>query len=138
MKAYERRNRLLKSLGFKSYQDYLNSDLWRKIRASRLSKHPECYACPRKATQVHHKRYTLAVMLGHEPQGLVAVCGGCHYRAEFTQDGDKRDLRQANKSLRKIQASHQFNAAKMLGAWMFMTLPETVDDQYRARLDREL
>lgn len=135
MKEYRRRDRLLRGLGFKSYQDYLASSLWSKIRTAQLRKHDGCYACGKPATQVHHSRYSIDVLLGHSLDGLYSVCGGCHFRSEFDEDGNKRRIRKVNKALkwrRKFWDSH-----KVLGRALYGNRADNVDEQFRQRLERE-
>ena len=94
--AYEDRNRELGLLGFDSYDEYLNSQLWDLIRRSVLYRdHCECrnLYCPnaprakRKAKprrkQVHHLGYTRATLLGINPAALVTLCTTCHRKCEF-------------------------------------------------------
>lgn len=67
-------------LGFASYQDYLGSDLWRRIRESVLIRaNYRCQACrSRRANQVHHRDYRLATLAGKTLAGLTAICRKCH------------------------------------------------------------
>ena len=85
--AYAKRDRVLWKLGYNSYAEYLASPLWKAIRARVLAASPECSACPRKATQVHHQRYTEPVLRGQLDHCLSPVCGSCHKKAEF---GERR------------------------------------------------
>lgn len=71
MKLYEK----LQELGFKSYDDYLNSKHWKEFSIS--VKESTCYCCGRGGIiQVHHIHYD---NLGKElPEDVVSVCSGCH------------------------------------------------------------
>ncbi len=89
-RIYKERNRILKVLGFVSYDSYLQSETWKNLRAFVLKQNPLCFACKKPATQVHHTVYTELVLRGKSTRGLIATCGGCHYRAEFRQDGKKK------------------------------------------------
>ncbi len=100
---YAARNKLIRRLGFKSYDDYLNSILWKSIRAAKLEINPECYACGGKATQVHHGRYTLLNLTGGNLFYLVSVCGNCHEMAEFHRSGAKVGPRVATKQLKRMR-----------------------------------
>lgn len=135
MKEYGRRNRLLNKLGWPSYDAYLASNLWAKIRAKQLRDHPHCYGCGRPASQVHHAKYTLDVMLGHNMDFLYSVCGGCHYRAEFDHNEIKNTLRQATKNLHKSRRKWDGHFALKLA--MYATKQDNVDEQFRRRLERE-
>lgn len=71
----------LRELGFGSYEEYLRSDHWDKVREAYWS-HPKtfksCCCCRGKAWQLHHTRYDI---LGNELQFLInlrAICGDCH------------------------------------------------------------
>ena len=103
-RIYGERNRLLKSLGFDSYDDYLQSDTWKSLRAFVLKKSPKCLACDSPATQVHHTVYTKRVLEGKSDRGLIATCAGCHYKAEFRQsDGAKLNPKQATTKLKQMR-----------------------------------
>lgn len=100
-KAYRRRAIILRRFGFKNYQEYLNSDMWRKIRAKQLRMKPRCYACGDRATQVHHGKYTFLNMFGHSMEYLFSVCRDCHSGAEFNESGAKVSARIATRKLKK-------------------------------------
>jgi hypothetical protein len=66
-----------------NYRGYLDSPLWKSIRAQVLSNaHYECTCCDSKATQVHHRDYRPRVMAGHDLSPLVAICSECHKKIE--------------------------------------------------------
>ena len=77
---------------FRSYDDYLRSDWWQRLRAHVLSHlSHECEFCGRRATQVHHVRYPRTRGLGTEGiKSLYAVCSRCHDVAHGlgTNNGD--------------------------------------------------
>lgn len=62
----------------KAYQEYLESDKWKTIRAQRLAMdNGECALCVSKAYHVHHRRYPKE--LGTETiSDLVSLCEDCH------------------------------------------------------------
>ena len=66
-----------KALGFDSYEEYLESDMWRSKRELILSLRPICEVCKtKKATQVHHLHYNTT---GNESsKDLLVVCSSCH------------------------------------------------------------
>lgn len=79
--GYKQRNAFLRTLGFLCYADYLSSSIWEKIRREVLERFAGiCSACGGRATQVHHKRYTAANLLGRSHKGLTAMCYACHHR----------------------------------------------------------
>jgi len=83
-RTYEGRQVVLTQLGFASYRDYLASPLWVKIRSKVLrDKGGKCFICAGPATQVHHNKYTLAVMRGRSLSGLAPLCADCHRGVEF-------------------------------------------------------
>lgn len=100
MKCYRKRNLRLKQLGFKSYKDYLSSDLWKSIRLQVLERDSyKCFRCCGRATQVHHRKYTIPVLEGQNLKQLVSICRVCHKWIEFSSSGLKLTTAQANKSL---------------------------------------
>lgn len=135
MKEYVHRQLVLRRLGFQNYREYLASNLWAKIRAAKLKQHPRCFGCGRPATQVHHAKYTLDVMLGHNQDLLYSACGRCHNHSEFDKNGRKNNPRQATKRLKQIR--RQWNGYHSLKIAMYATMPDSVDAQFKERLERE-
>ena len=84
------RTGILKDLGFKSYRDYLRSDLWHEIRARRMCATPVCAKCGKKAQQVHHADYRRATLKGDNPTALICLCRKCHDKAHETVNGRPR------------------------------------------------
>lgn len=94
-------------MGYKnSYNKYLASDLYRAIRTVVFEeKGSHCIACLEKATQLHHRRYTLIELLGLDTSNLDPVCHQCHSSSEVKiTDGLKvrSSLLQANRNLDNI------------------------------------
>ena len=60
-----------------TYAEYLKSDVWIKKRIKALKRDKfKCVHCGKRATQVHHKVYTI---WGKEKlKHLESVCGDCH------------------------------------------------------------
>ena len=86
---YQVRANSLKELGFRTYSDYLSSDIWRTIRERIFSRDKgKCKVCSRKCHSVHHVTYNVVVMRGDDDTQLISVCRGCHKHVEF--DGDKK------------------------------------------------
>jgi len=100
--GYEKRNRILKKLGFRDYAEYLQSELWSEIRQKVIQdSRGSCRICGnRKSLQVHHKKYTLLNLSGKRTRGLVVLCNGCHYSAEF-KNGEKRTLPEVQKVFKR-------------------------------------
>ncbi len=100
-KVYEDRAMNLAVIGFKTYADYLKSELWAVIRQQVLKNGERCCClCAALATQVHHRDYSQATLLGQCLQRLAPLCGNHHRSIEF-RDGDfkKLSLKQANAKL---------------------------------------
>ena len=96
------RDYVLRLYGYANYRDYLQSELWASIRA-KILREAKCFCgCGRQSTQVHHRSYTEANLLGFDLRGLVGLNGGCHHGIEFS-DKRKNSLGQANRTLRKQQ-----------------------------------
>ena len=104
--GYEARSFFLHQMGFSSYAEYLDSDLWATIRRRALVRdRHRCRACGRRAFQVHHRAYSLKALLGLDLGPLLSICEDCHEWAERTREGKKRSLEMANKRLDcRIQA----------------------------------
>lgn len=89
MKWYIKRSKVLRDLGFTSYQHYLASDLWKQVKRKVFQiKGKSCELCGRPAATVHHNRYCLGSMLGRRLKFLIPICHACHEEVEF--DGDKK------------------------------------------------
>lgn len=95
MNDYTARNSVLHCMGFRSYQKYLLSPLWRSIKKRVCPQGTECRICEREATEVHHKEYSVEVFEGRDDTKLVPLCRWCHERIEF-DNGRKRSLEEAN------------------------------------------
>jgi hypothetical protein len=81
MSRDEARQRLetLNRIGFGSYDEYLASPLWGKVRHAAIIAHGEhCLRCGRKASSVHHGSYSEDAMRGLDLSELMPVCGRCH------------------------------------------------------------
>ena len=67
------------TMGYRSYQEYLDSDFWKAIRKSVLKRDDyKCRICGCAATEVHHRNYKPATMNGRSLKGLWSICRGCH------------------------------------------------------------
>lgn len=67
------------ALGFKTYKEYLESDIWLEKRNFILSSNPLCEKCHSKfGSQIHHLTYEHC---GNEPrEDLMILCKQCHER----------------------------------------------------------
>lgn len=88
----QRRERLdsLNKLRFLNYYDYLNSELWKKIRKNVLKRDNHlCKFCNKKATQVHHTSYDYNTMKGDDLNHLYSCCGFCHKKGHRKKEASK-------------------------------------------------
>ena len=95
------RDQILRSIGFQSYAEYLESDKWKSIRKIILRRDGfRCRVCGAPAENVHHRVYSRATLAG-QSQGyrhLMSLCRKCHIDAEFSF-GVKNSLADANQKL---------------------------------------
>jgi len=97
--GYTVRNENLRSLGFRSYGEYIHSQMWKLIRGLAFEANgTKCVSCNSKATQIHHASYDLKTLAGSDVTHLHPVCGKCHEAAEIV-DGDKTHHKAANTAL---------------------------------------
>lgn len=62
-----------------AYQKYLQSPIWKEIRARVLERdNHTCKDCGGPANQVHHESYAIEVKSGHDDSKLVSLCRPCH------------------------------------------------------------
>lgn len=88
---YTERNAILRTLGFATYQSYLESPTWRTIRAKVLARdRQQCQLCLGKAFSVHHRSYCRGALDGSQLHHMVSICKPCHERIEFK--GEKKRL----------------------------------------------
>lgn len=77
--ALKQRTKELKALGFKDYEAYTRSALWKAIRAEVFRKRgKQCCCCDAKATQVHHQQYDRKTLRGQCIAHLYPICEHCH------------------------------------------------------------
>lgn len=80
-----------RELGFRDYAHYLSSTIWKTIRRRILDRdNRTCVKCDGKASLVHHKTYSVAVLRGESDDQLVSLCEGCHVVIHTNEDGSKR------------------------------------------------
>lgn len=91
--SYFQRNNLLKQLGFESYTEYRQSEVWKTARAEAfLTYGNRCFLCQKAATLIHHHKYTLRNLSGRSMRALYPLCDACHTHIEIAPDGTKRML----------------------------------------------
>lgn len=105
--TYRNRNDILRELGYRSYSEYLSSDLWKEIRRRAIRKAKGmCEVCGKnEATHVHHLNYQKDTLLGKKETlvFLVASCEECHIRVEFDQNGNKRPFYETGPALIRVK-----------------------------------
>lgn len=83
------RNSKLKSLGYKSYQDYLASFEWWAVKVEKLRRNPCCQKCSSlNDLQVHHISYkAIGKNIGQQMSHLMVLCGEHHMKVHETTSG---------------------------------------------------
>lgn len=121
MNRYQQRESVLKSMGFATYADYLQSPLWAKVRR-RLFKRCSTCPCGKPATEAHHMSYKRRYLEGRGKihKFIVPVCRACHQRIEFDAGG-KTALGHANRILHEIRAEAEARGVRL--PWGVMAQP---------------
>ena len=84
--TYAYRNWVLELAGFDSYDEYLGSRLWKRIRARvYLVKGSLCSYCGGKANQIHHEDYTEENLKGKSLDHLYPACSLCHNKCHYSK-----------------------------------------------------
>lgn len=103
--AYAVRNKKLLEMGYKSYQDYLNSELWKEIRTRVLVKNDgKCKLCLKPAQVAHHIKYTKSNLIGKRIKDIVPLCFLCHETIEVDERGNKRPYAESLKLYKRGNA----------------------------------
>lgn len=112
---YTARNLFLRKRGYASYEDYLQSEVWKSIKAAVLDRTPKCEVCTGDASIIHHAKYSASTLFDSDDPALVSMCNGCHQLIEFANDGKKLDWSEVNdKLLRLLTRRECFDRAKAL------------------------
>ena len=88
--SYKERNKMLKELGYNSYDDYRASITWTRIKGKILGIDTKCAICDKPNCVTHHRSYSKEVLLGEDMTQLIPLCRECHKDVEFFKDGSKR------------------------------------------------
>lgn len=102
------RNRLLKELGLKNYQEYLKSNIWKQIKqkiANRRTKQKDfwkkCMICgSTRYIQIHHVKYTKIKEVSLH--ALRPLCNRCHQQIHIISLSSNLSLRVSIKAWRRI------------------------------------
>lgn len=141
--GYTNRNVNLQAMGFRSYGEYLKSDMWAIIRRLAFeSNGTACVRCGRPASQIHHSSYDLKTLAGSDLQYLHPVCGTCHESAELLA-GEKVHKNDANRHLgvagdRSGREGHLARQQKRLqhAEKLLAKLPGELIDEIRGKFGR--
>lgn len=97
------RREILLELGFRTYRAYLKSKLWLRVRITVWkAKGRNCCLCGKRASQVHHRRYDRATLLGLDITHLEPICRKCHRFIELTPRGRKRASRSVERLFKRL------------------------------------
>jgi len=97
---YRVREQSLKTLGFRTYKEYLNSNLWKTLKVRLIGQ--LCQICKvEKAYTFHHVTYSIPAMIGELPDQLIPICKRCHYAGEFQNAEKILDGKEIDRRLRK-------------------------------------
>lgn len=101
--SYAERDALVILLGYLSYTDYLNSELWYLIKKRlRKERGDQCTFCTNPALEYHHVNYTLNCLSGTDLSSIIPVCRICHMLIEYDAAGCKRNLEEAQEAYQKM------------------------------------
>lgn len=129
MSVWAHRQAVLTALGYPTYRDYLLSERWSVIRGTVLARDGHKCPCGRVATQVHHRRYAEADLLGETLDHMVAICRPCH---KFGSKAGKRTTTPAEADMRiealratKGRAAKKKLAKRLRAAWLAANKPKS-------------
>ena len=100
--SYGQRDIQLEYIGFKSYKEYLKSDMWEAIRSKKICEQKKCLLCNHSVKDnlvIHHYDYDRDTLEGKSLDALIVLCKKCHASIEFfIKNGKpiKRTLNAAN------------------------------------------
>lgn len=118
----DERQETLTILGFRNYNEYLKSDLWKTIRKLILERdayYCRIRRCNNRAEQVHHFTYSPKTLVGRNPAGLISVCRSCHKKIEF-EGKRKRTLKEAQSKMLEMVLGEELRQGKSsprVGFW---------------------
>lgn len=119
--TYKDRDTILQEMGFKSYQEYLASDLWNIIKSVILKRDKgQCRLCSAKTRTVHHISHSLNTFLGKSCGMLVAICPSCRASCEVGKEGRKLSTREVHKSIIERLSGLEFvrgRSNSTIGMW---------------------
>lgn len=115
--SYTKRGIALLKLGFISYTNYLNSDLWSGIRSRAYQIHGRnCKICKNPATALHHLDYSLDTLKGFRMNSLIPICDECHKKVEF--DGEiKRPVHEVRQITLSLISKKKVRKSNTSGGW---------------------
>ena len=101
------------ALGFRSYQSYLASPLWRAIRNDELRKAGGlCAACGHRTRTVHHRDYRPRVLRGEDRAALIALCQRCHDKLHYDGRRRERSWNEGERILDEMISAHELDRVR--------------------------
>lgn len=102
-----------KAVAYKTYAEYLASDLWQHIRgAVRRRDEGCCRICHQSGSEVHHLSYGKAVMEGRKLEKLVLLCRPCHEKVSFSSSGKRLSVTASAKKYERLAKRTAVKAQK--------------------------
>lgn len=145
-KTYEDRVIALKSIGFNSYKEYLESPLWLAIKKEVFIRDAcQCrvkYCADKGCKQAHHLSYSRIVLLGLDSSKIVTVCIKHHKEIEYDKER-KRSLDESRwKTIQLVTGSGEVfkgKSERRIGNWFRNQTKASYDTGVRVieRLKRE-
>jgi hypothetical protein len=117
---YAKRNKRLKELGYKSYQEFLNSyewkvakveiknRIWKDHKKGKISRWERCGICgDTHNIQIHHNKYRKVSPIHFSD--LIALCGQCHLAVHtLQQQKTELSIKSCTKRLKKFYTKNGF------------------------------
>lgn len=112
--VFSERDRTLQSIGFMSYADYLQSDLWDWLKTT-LREDPtskQCWCCKSPTGLVwHHRNYGIAVLIGNfsnSPPVIIRLCSECH-KAIHSDENQWFDMEIVERRMEELRNRFSYN-----------------------------
>jgi hypothetical protein len=106
--AFSKRNRILRTNAIDSYDVFLRSDIWKKIRALFNKKRinnpywQSCHGCTSKINlQLHHMRYKNINLTKVTLNNIIPLCNLCHKQLHLISRAKNISFKLALRELKK-------------------------------------
>lgn len=91
------------ALGFRTYDAYRASQLWRRIKTHELRKAGgKCAGCGTSTRTIHHRDYRPRVLSGEDRSALIALCQPCHDHVHYASARKERSWNDSERVLRDL------------------------------------